>query len=71
MLQLRSRKLKQAMGRKGAEGEKDDDWLAVDCFDLVVHFMMPGKLYYVMSYESRTSHVNVMSCHVTLCDAIS
>lgn len=50
--QLRSRKLKQAMGRKGAEGEKDDDWLAVDCYDLVVHFMLPCKYY------------NVMSCYV-------
>lgn len=58
------------MGRKGAEGEKDDDWLAVDCFDLVVHFMMPGKLYYVMSCHVMLNHVmlcHVMSSCVVLC----
>lgn len=29
------------MGQKGAEGAKDDDWLCVDCYDSVVHFMLP------------------------------
>jgi hypothetical protein len=53
------------MGRKGAEGEKDDDWLAVDCFDLVVHFMMPGKLYYVTLCYGTLCYA--VSCHHVLC----
>lgn len=64
ILQLKSRKLKQAMGRKGAEGAKDDDWLAVDCFDLVVHFMMPSKLHYVILCNIILYFV--MSCHIML-----
>lgn len=38
---LKSRKIKKAMGYKGAEGEHNDDWLLVDCYDKVVHFMLP------------------------------
>jgi len=37
---LKARGLKQATGSTGAEGEKDDDWLLVDCYNCVVHFML-------------------------------
>ena len=40
---MKSRRLKQCVGRQGAEGAKDDDWLCVDCYDTVAHFMMPSK----------------------------
>ena len=33
-----------ALGITGAEGEPDDDWLVVDCFNCAVHFMLPGIL---------------------------
>jgi ribosome-associated protein len=39
---LKSRNLRQALGYKGAEGEKDDDWLLIDCHNVVVHLMLPG-----------------------------
>ncbi len=38
---LKSRKIKKAMGYKGAEGEPNDDWLLIDCYDRVVHLMLP------------------------------
>lgn len=38
---LKARKLKQALGITGAEGDKDDDWLLVDCHNCVVHLMLP------------------------------
>ena len=38
---LKSRDLKSAMGYTGAEGDKDDDWLLIDCDDRVVHLMLP------------------------------
>jgi ribosome-associated protein len=37
---LKSRNLKKAMGYKGAEGEPNDDWLLVDCYDKLVHLML-------------------------------
>lgn len=39
---LKSRDLRQAMGFTGAEGEKEDDWLLVDCHNCVVHIMLPS-----------------------------
>ena len=39
---LKARGLSQAMGATGAEGEKDDDWLLVDCHNCVVHLMLPA-----------------------------
>ena len=39
---LKSRNIRQAIGYKGAEGEKDDDWLLIDCHNLVVHLMLPA-----------------------------
>ena len=39
--QLKSRAL-QVPGATGAEGERDDDWLLVDCGTLVVHLMLPA-----------------------------
>lgn len=40
---LKSRNLKKAPGFSGSEGDKDDDWIVVDCFNLVVHFMLPER----------------------------
>lgn len=39
--QLKSRSL-QVPGATGAEGERDDDWLLIDCGTLVVHLMLPA-----------------------------
>ena len=39
---LKARGLTQAMGATGAEGERDDDWLLVDCYNCVVHLMLPA-----------------------------
>lgn len=30
------------LGATGAEGDKDDDWLLVDCGTFLVHVMLPG-----------------------------
>jgi ribosome-associated protein len=38
---LKSRNITKAMGYTGAEGAKDDDWLLIDCFDRVVHLLLP------------------------------
>lgn len=40
---LKNRKLNRAPGIGGSEGEKDDDWIVVDCYNLVVHFMLPER----------------------------
>mmetsp|Transcript_5444 Transcript_5444/g.5599 ORF Transcript_5444/g.5599 Transcript_5444/m.5599 type:complete len:254 (-) Transcript_5444:2-763(-) len=40
---LKDRKLKEAPGISGEEGEVNDDWLLVDCFNSVVHYMLPEK----------------------------
>ena len=37
-----ARKLKIAPGYKGAEGENDDDWLVIDCHNVVVHLLLPN-----------------------------
>ena len=39
---LKNRKLKQAPSMKGYEGGKDDDWILVDCYDTVIHLLMPS-----------------------------
>ena len=39
---LKARGLKQALGISGAEGEREDDWVLVDCYNCVVHLMLPG-----------------------------
>jgi len=38
---LKARGITKAMGYSGAEGAKDDDWLLIDCYDRVVHLMLP------------------------------
>lgn len=38
---LKDRGITKAMGFSGAEGAKDDDWLLIDCYDKVVHLMLP------------------------------
>ena len=40
---LKSRELKEAVSYTGYEGgdKYDDDWLLVDCFNVVVHLMLP------------------------------
>ena len=38
---LKSRNIHKAMGFTGAEGAKDDDWLLIDCYDRIVHIMLP------------------------------
>ncbi len=40
---LKNRNLKKAPGFSGSEGDKDDDWIVVDCFNLIVHFMLPER----------------------------
>ena len=39
---LKSRQITKAMGYHGAEGGANDDWLLVDCYDRVVHLMLPS-----------------------------
>ena len=39
--QQKARKLKRIMG---IEGEKDDDWQAIDCHSFLVNVMSPSKL---------------------------
>jgi Ribosomal silencing factor during starvation len=41
LTQLKARKLKGVPGTHGAEGEKDDDWVVVDCGNMAVHLMLP------------------------------
>ena len=38
---LRKRRLSQAPGFAGFEGAKMDDWLVIDCHNIVVHLMLP------------------------------
>lgn len=40
---LKSRNLRMAPGYTGVEGDKDDDWMVVDCHDIVVNFMLASK----------------------------
>jgi hypothetical protein len=51
------------MGSKGAEGEKDDDWLLVDCHNIVVHLMVrsfiPSFTFTPASHFSHLSHSSV------------
>ena len=39
---LKKRKLKQAPSISGYEGGSNDDWILVDCFDTVIHLLMPS-----------------------------
>lgn len=39
---LKSRGLKQAPGYTGVEGEVDDDWMLVDCYNIAVNLMLPA-----------------------------
>ena len=41
---LKSRELFEVMGSKGAEGDKNDDWLLIDCHTFLVHLMLPGTI---------------------------
>ena len=43
VLELQTRKLYEAPGFMGYEGDsrKYDDWLLVDCYNIVVHLMLP------------------------------
>mgnify|MGYP000126717177 CR=1 FL=1 len=39
---LKKRRLKQAPGMRGFEGNANDDWILVDCYDTVIHLLMPS-----------------------------
>lgn len=43
------------MGYSGAEGEKNDDWLAIDCFNIGVHLMLPTTRAHLNLEEHLTS----------------
>ena len=43
MEQLKKRELNEVMGSQGAEGDKNDDWLLIDCHNIFVHLMLPGN----------------------------
>lgn len=40
---LKLRKLKEAPGITGIEGSQEDDWQLIDCYNCVVHLMLPDK----------------------------
>lgn len=54
--QLKKRKLRNAMGFMGAEGYDCDDWMLVDCDNMIVHMMMEEKRQ-ELDLESYWSHV--------------
>lgn len=56
-VQLKARKLRSVPGAHGAEGEKDDDWVAVDCGNLAVHLMLP-QTRKAVDLESHWSNAN-------------
>lgn len=35
----------EAVGSTGIEGARDDDWMAVDCYNIIVHLMLPGSVH--------------------------
>jgi ribosome-associated protein len=39
---LKARGLRQAPGFTGIEGDKEDDWMLVDCYNIAVNLMLPA-----------------------------
>jgi ribosome silencing factor RsfS/YbeB/iojap len=58
---LKQRELTQAPGITGAEGDRDDDWQVVDCYNSAVHFMLPATRQ-ALDLETHWAHDNVRPC---------
>ena len=52
--------MKEAPSYKGYEGgaQFDEDWLLVDCYDIVVHIMLPSKfIFMILLSQSYSSNI--------------
>eukprot|EP01035_Chromulina_nebulosa_P018915 gene18915-24719_t len=58
---LKARNLRRAPGMFGPEGEKDDDWLYIDCYNIAVHLML-SDIRKILNLEDHWAPGNIRPC---------
>lgn len=61
---MKDRNLMKQLGKIVVEGEKDDDWQAVNCQSYIVHIMLPRKCHNFYSYHKFTI-LTIQTIHLT------